>query len=295
MAPGTDSDCKAYRNFDSQKDINSCSDIASLYLVSTDNLLEWNPSLKSDMASCALESGHSYCVSKSDVMQPPFAQHCLKVNGTVEGTIATCDCYTIVKGYEVNGKPDPPHRVTCANSDRKEYLCSDLQTDYSVTSEQLITWNPWLGSDCDTNLYAGLVGNEKRSICIGVNATGPHGTASKPPTSTPPQTGTATSASMGPTQTGIAANCRSFHTVTSDDTCYDIEMTYDITFEEFLSWNPSSECFPLQFTWHAGTNRSHDRLLTQDSNYSWQQLREPLAWIRILRVRPQLTFDFRKG
>jgi hypothetical protein len=263
MAPGTDSECKAYRNYDSQR-INSCSEIASFYLISTDNLLEWNPSLEPDMASCALESGHSYCVSKSDMIQPAVKKHCLDVNSTVEGTIATCDCYTMVKGDEVDSKPDPPHQVTFANFDRKDYLCSDLQVDYSVTSEQLIAWNPWLGSDCDTELYAGLGDFEKRSVCIGVNATGPHGTASKPPTSTPPQTGTAISASMGPTQTDIAAKCRSFHTVTSGDTCYDIEMTYDITFEEFLNWNPSSECFPSQGL------RYHDRLLTQNSNSSWQ-------------------------
>ncbi|KAI7261490.1 hypothetical protein KC343_g2679 [Hortaea werneckii] len=221
-APGTDSGCKTYRNFDGQRGVNSCSDIASLFLISVDDLLEWNPSLDRDIASCALESGNSYCVSKSDGMPPPDGEHCLEVDSTVDGTVATCNCYTIVKGYEID-----------------TYLCSDLQADYSVTREQLVTWNPWLDPECDTKLYAGLVGNEKRSVCIGVNATGPQDTTSKSPTSTAPQTGTVTTVAMGPTRTDIAAKCQAFYTVTSGDTCYDIETSYGITFEEFLDWNPS--------------------------------------------------------
>lgn len=106
MAPGTDSGCKTYRNFDSQKGVNSCSDIASLFLISVNDLLEWNPSLDRDIASCALESGNSYCVSKSDGMPPPDGEHCLEVDSTVDGTVATCNCYTIVKGYEIDSMPD---------------------------------------------------------------------------------------------------------------------------------------------------------------------------------------------
>jgi hypothetical protein len=78
---------------------------------------------------------------------------------------------------------------------------------------------------------------------------------------------------MGPIQTNVAAECRKFHTVVSG-ACYDIEAIYDITFEEFLSWNPSSELFPLQSrcstsAWPASQNRSHDHLLIQDPNNSW--------------------------
>ena len=66
------------------------------------------------------------------------------------------------------------------------------------------------------------------------------GTAATPPTTTPPQTGTATAASMGPTPTGVVAGCQQFYTVQSGDTCYNIETTHGITFDQFSTWNPSS-------------------------------------------------------
>jgi hypothetical protein len=111
--------------------------------------------------------------------------------------------------------------------------------DYSVTREQLVTWNPWLDSECDEKLYAGLSENDERPVCIGVNAAAPQGAASRPPSSTPSQTGTATTVAMRPTQTGIAPGCRNFYTVASGDTCENIERVYDITFEQFFDWNPS--------------------------------------------------------
>jgi hypothetical protein len=104
MAPGTGSDCETYRNFDGQKGINSCSVVASLYLISTAELLDWNPSLNPNLSSCALQSGNSYCVGKSSMIHSTGGNHCLRVNGTVKGTISTCNCYTIVKGYEAGSE-----------------------------------------------------------------------------------------------------------------------------------------------------------------------------------------------
>ena len=73
------------------------------------------------------------------------------------------------------------------------YSCADLASDYSVTLSQLMSWNTWLSSDCDTALFAGLSTEDTRAVCIGVNATAPTGTTS----SSPPVT-----ISDGPTATG---------------------------------------------------------------------------------------------
>lgn len=132
----------------------------------------------------------------------------------------------------------PSHKAL-ATSGLKAFNCSDLQEDYSVTGEQLITWNPWLASDCDTNLYADLAEYDKRSVCIGVNATAPHGTMTELPSSTLSQPATSTTAAMGPTQSDTLSGCVKFYTVSSGDTCYNIETTNGITLDQFFDWNPS--------------------------------------------------------
>lgn len=62
MAPGTVSGCESYRNYDDKKGVNTCSEIASLYLVSTADLIDWNPSLSPNSDDCCLKPGYSYCV-----------------------------------------------------------------------------------------------------------------------------------------------------------------------------------------------------------------------------------------
>lgn len=121
------------------------------------------------------------------------------------------------------------------------YGCANIETDYSITAAQLTAWNTWLSSNCDTSLYANLTDGNDRPVCVGVNASATAtGQASAPPSTTlPPKTGSATTASMGPTQTGVVAGCQKFYTVQSGDSCYNIEQTYAISFAQFYQWNPS--------------------------------------------------------
>lgn len=113
------------------------------------------------------------------------------------------------------------------------YNCEDMQGDFLITIAQLQTWNTWMGSNCDTALYANLGYESKRAICIGVNGSAPMSTT------TTSQSSTTTTASMGPTQTGIIAGCQQFYTVQSGDGCASIETKYAITFAQFYAWNPS--------------------------------------------------------
>ena len=121
------------------------------------------------------------------------------------------------------------------------YLCADLEDDYSITSTQLSTWNTWLASNCNTNLYAGMAADDVRPVCIGVNASAPVGTATMPPSKTSSTaTKASSSASRGPTARGEVTGCLQYHTVQSGDTCTNVETIYSISFTELYQWNPSS-------------------------------------------------------
>ena len=58
---------------------------------------------------------------------------------------------------------------------------------------------------------------------------------------------TATTTSVDPTQTGIAANCDEYYNVIAGDSCAAIEEAYGITFAQLYEWNPAigSNCETL--------------------------------------------------
>jgi hypothetical protein len=63
-ASGTIPGCYAYANYDNSTDgVNDCEDIAYDYAVTTDELVEWNPSLSSN---CSFQPGYSYCILQSN-------------------------------------------------------------------------------------------------------------------------------------------------------------------------------------------------------------------------------------
>lgn len=113
-----------------------------------------------------------------------------------------------------------------------------LAGDYVITVDQLQKWNSWIGSDCDTGLYANLADDSTRVVCVGVNASAPTATASTGPSSV------TLTASMGPTQTGIVAGCTQYYTVQSGDSCAAIDAMFAITFQQLYQWNPASKCCP---------------------------------------------------
>lgn len=113
-----------------------------------------------------------------------------------------------------------------------------LADDFAITVDQLTEWNSWIGSDCDTGLYANLSDDgTERAVCVAVNGSAPTATASTGPSGAT----TSSAASMGPTQTGIVAGCTEYYTVQSGDSCAAIDAQYAITFQQLYSWNPAGE------------------------------------------------------
>ncbi|KAK4159562.1 hypothetical protein QBC43DRAFT_373703 [Cladorrhinum sp. PSN259] len=66
---------------------------------------------------------------------------------------------------------------------------NNVAEDAKISLSNLITWNPWVGTNCDKGLFAGLTGTQDRAVCIGVNSTA----------TTPVATGTIAIRTSGPT------------------------------------------------------------------------------------------------
>ncbi|OCK74384.1 carbohydrate-binding module family 50 protein [Lepidopterella palustris CBS 459.81] len=224
-ASGTISGCKVYANYNASSNAESdCDYVAFAYQVTTDQLLAWNPSLSSNLSTCNLQDGYSYCVVQTNTTTYT-PNYCIPVNAStiMPGTTSDCSCYTTVLSYY-----------------NSTYGCADIESDYSITSTELTTWNTWLASDCDSNLYAGMTSEDIRPICIGVNGT-------STPTSSQTPSVTSSSSSMGPTATGEVPGCLQYYTVQSGDGCSSIETKFSITFAQLYQWNPSigSDCESL--------------------------------------------------
>ncbi|KAL4766809.1 hypothetical protein BDW60DRAFT_212576 [Aspergillus nidulans var. acristatus] len=118
-------------------------------------------------------------------------------------------------------------------TNKRKYQCADIEEDFDITEAQLLTWNPWLGTDCDTNLYANLNDTDTRAVCIGV------GSSSSTTATTTPSSTTATATSVAPTQTGYIYGCQEFFTVESGDDCSTMETEFGVTLAQLYEWNPS--------------------------------------------------------
>ncbi|KAK2742840.1 hypothetical protein FQN57_005131 [Myotisia sp. PD_48] len=169
-APGTSQNCKYYRNYtpvpkvadqSQSKQIslvtdtsNDCFYISSLYSVEIKDLLSWNPILKAD--KCALLPGYSYCVSLNEIPdEPPYQGYtCHDITHVEPGTTPDCSCFTVTFGY-----------------DAESYPCDVLVGDFPITMDDLVTWNPWIGRDCE-GLYRNLEEQQMRAVCVGVKKVG---------------------------------------------------------------------------------------------------------------------------
>ncbi|PYI36128.1 hypothetical protein BP00DRAFT_474788 [Aspergillus indologenus CBS 114.80] len=198
-APGTTTGCASYRNYDDTTyNLNSCKYIAFAYGVTIDDLLAWNPSLDTNVTTCALQPGYSYLTGGVD-----SDSFCLPVNATDATTVSNCNCFTEILGYMAGG---------------------------TISATKLTTWNPWLAGDCDAALYANITGNDRRSVCVGVDDSA---------TSTTTTAAATTATPAAPTQTGVVAGCQEFFTIESGDDCSTMEAEFGVTLAQLYAWNPS--------------------------------------------------------
>jgi hypothetical protein len=130
--------------------------------------------------------------------------------------------------------------------------CAQVAEDAHISLSDLTTWNPWVGNNCDSGLFAGLTGTQQRAVCIGVGSTGggPSTTTPTPTSSTRTGTTTSTTTSAAPikTQPGIVAGCTKYHVAQEGDGCWAVANQFGITLEQFYAWNPAGESL-LSWRW----------------------------------------------
>lgn len=159
-------------------------------------------------------------------LAPGRSNMCLDIDSPHPGTITTCNCFTLVSGQEMGLRP-----------------CMDIAEDARITVSQLESWNPWVGTDCDAGVYAGLGFNDLRAVCIrdgGGSSSSSSSSSSNSATVTNGPTTTMTSPSA-PTQPGIPSGCTKYHTAVAGDGCWDIANAYGITLDQFYQWNPAGK------------------------------------------------------
>jgi len=94
-----------------------------------------------------------------------------------------------------------------------------VQQIYGITFQQLYAWNTDIGSNCE-DLWTDY------AVCV-----------SPPPGYSASTSATSSAPSAAPTRTGTASGCAVYHTVASNEGCWDLQQMYAITFDELYSWN----------------------------------------------------------
>ncbi|KAJ6019447.1 hypothetical protein N7522_001514 [Penicillium canescens] len=171
--------------------LNSCKYVAFAYQVTTDQLMEWNPSLSTNASACALQPGYSYCVLESEdsITREDSGTFCLSINATESTTVSNCNCFTKVFGYMSNGRTNTGSKVVSSRlMYTLDYTCAGIVDDVDITEAELLAWNPWLAGDCDTELYMNITGNEVRAVCIGIDTNATTTASNTPAVPTPADT-----------------------------------------------------------------------------------------------------------
>ncbi|KAH8900561.1 hypothetical protein GQ53DRAFT_835550 [Thozetella sp. PMI_491] len=189
-----------------------CTTFATSFGITLQALVTWNPVLGVGGANCAtmLEIGYYYCLG-------------------VAGSTTTSSAPSSTSS--TSSTPSPvqsgisPQCNKYAKAETGEY-CSEFAPKYSITTAQLYTWNPILGTDganCGTQFQAGVY------YCVGVSAT----TTSATPTSTSP-----TSSTPSPVQSGINPQCTKYAEAVAGEYCSEFAPKYGITTAQLYTWNP---------------------------------------------------------
>ncbi|KAF1819303.1 carbohydrate-binding module family 50 protein [Dissoconium aciculare CBS 342.82] len=175
----------------------------------------------------------------------------VQTTGTTKATTPSATTTGATKTTTANGNgvtTPTPYQPGMTTSCRSFHLvvsgdtCSAIASAASISLGQFYSWNPAVGNSC-ASLYLNYY------VCVAIiapDSSSPGATTStaQSPSPTTSANGVATPT---PYQSGMSASCRTFHLVTSGDTCYAIAQAAGISLNDFYGWNPSvgSSCGSL--------------------------------------------------
>ncbi|KFG83697.1 LysM domain-containing protein [Metarhizium anisopliae] len=224
-----------------------CAEILSLFAVSIDDFIRWNPSVT---PSCDkfLES-RSFCVevggepvittttsapttSTSTSTEPTTTTK--PSNGKMEKSLHSSGRMHV---YDPTGiqtpSPTQPDIIDSCNEFHwvnKGENCENVAAKNGIPLQDFLAWNPKAGNQC-----SGLWANAYSCVSI-IGYT--------PPTPTEPSNGVETPM---PIQPGMVTDCNKFYYVKSGDSCVSIASNKGISESDLIKWNPSagSQCASL--------------------------------------------------
>ncbi|KAM0811391.1 putative LysM domain-containing protein [Seiridium cardinale] len=230
-------DCVSYLWFNETTDLSiaDCWTLASLFGNSAEDFIAWNPSLSDDTTAFIILSSETATVSSSSV---EYTYPC-----TASASSSYCVELAARTTTTATASVTPVPLAAGATED-----CTWWYAPKNTTTRE--TWNPTVGEDC-TGLAVGTY------YCVStypdiVPPPFPYVETDDDTTTT---TATATASSSGdgvttpsPVQTGMTSNCDQFYLVQAGDGCWAISQAYDISLDDFYSWNPAvgSDCQFLQ-------------------------------------------------
>ena len=205
----------------------TCEQLSAAWGVTIATFTTWNPSLAN---GCKFVVGNSYCIEKNYGLPDP------------EPTTSTSSAAPTTTGNGV-ATPKPVSdgmTKTCSKFHAviKGDGCASILQQYGISFDQLFSWNPAVGSNCEM-LQLGV------NYCVGLIGGTP--STSTPPTITTPANGVVTPT---PIPDDTVKNCNKFHLVAKGDGCSTITKQYGIGFAQFYGWNPAvgSNCETLQLS-----------------------------------------------
>jgi hypothetical protein len=193
-----------------QNEEQDCDYFASLWGISYEDFVAWNPSVGEDCSG--IKVGEDYCVERNWGIPPDPTT-------TDDG------------GAEPTGGPPSPTQTGIIDTCTSYYQakdgddCSKIVSSFGTfTLAEFLEWNKAVGSSC-SGLWLGYW------YCVGIP-----GTPTEPGEPDPTDPGDA----PGPTQTGIVDDCQRWHEAKSGDDCSKIVAQYGtFNLAEFLDWNPA--------------------------------------------------------
>ncbi|PCH03070.1 Peptidoglycan-binding Lysin subgroup [Penicillium occitanis (nom. inval.)] len=239
VEPSTVPDCTEYHLVVSG---DTCSKIESEYGITNDEFAQWNPYSGSSCENLWL--GFYVCVQ-----------------GPTISTTSSAPATTTATTTAAPSPTEPSTISSCTNYHLvvSEDTCYSIETKYGITADEFSQWNPYIGSDC-MNLWLGFYicvqGPTSSTTSSAPVASSASAISSSIPMTIPATTTTTTSTSAiappSPTEPSTISSCTDYHLVVSGDTCYSIEQTYNITPEQFNTWNPyvGSDCNSLWLSFY---------------------------------------------